>query len=241
MSEQQQIGILLISTLKYKQFVQPLLNQIDEFFLPGYEKTIFLFTDELQELTSKSKVVQTLIHPYKYPEVTLLRFSFFNQENDKLKEMDYLFYMDADVAIVNTVWKEILNPLTVVHHCGFYRNGGWGSPNVDTNSTAYFDEEYRKEYVMGGFNGGEAEYFLYMSEILARNIEEDERKGVRAEWFDESHLNYFISTLADRSKVKVLSPSYCLVEQKTLRAAWGISELEPKIIALSKDHNEIRN
>lgn len=238
------VAVCLIATRKYHQFVAPLIEQIRENFLPEHQRVVLLFTDQPTQSfisTDTLSVVQVIIPSYKYPEVTLFRYRFFSDNKSMLKLTDYIFYMDVDVAVPERIGEEVLNPLTVVHHCGFFRNGGWGSPNVNPKSTAYFDEQFRKEYVMGGFNGGETKEFLAMSELLARNIGEDEKKGVRAEWFDESHLNFYISTIADRDKVKVLPPSYCMVESAALRNAWGIDDLPAYIVALDKNHSEIRN
>lgn len=238
----QVVGILLIATLKYSQFLKPLVDQIDKYFLPGSEKLLFIFTDNVQqELESKSNLFFREIPSYKFPYATLYRYKIFSENKHLFSSCDYLFYMDVDMAIVNFVGDEILNKITVVHHAGFYKNNGWGSPNVSRKSTAFIEPKERKEYVAGGFNGGEAKEFLMISHILAHNIEIDEENGVMAEWQDESHLNALISKMSDRSKLRILTPTYCMVEQEHLQKLWGIYDLPKKIIALAKNHSQIRN
>jgi hypothetical protein len=53
---------------------------------------------------------------------------------------------------------------------------------------------------------------------------------------DESHYNAVFSLFEQR--FNLLSPSYCMVEEPAKRKAWGIDHLEPKIIALKKDHKK---
>ena len=40
------IGILLVATNKYKQFVSPLVDTIKEYFLVDDDVTIFLFSED---------------------------------------------------------------------------------------------------------------------------------------------------------------------------------------------------
>lgn len=235
-------GVLIIATNKYWQFVQPLLDSINKYFLPDNNLVIHLFIDEYREykVGERMSMKQYFIEPYKFPYASLYRYQIF-RDNIMLSNEDYLYYLDADMLITDTIGTEILNELTVVHHPGFYSNNGWGSPNVDERSTAYFPAEKRKEYVAGGFNGASAKEFMKISNILAHNISIDEDNGVMAEYHDETHLNKLISTMSDRSKLVVLDSSYCQPEQPYLQKAWKIDHLPKRIIALSKDHQKIRS
>lgn len=239
---QQQIdpGILLISTGNYKQFVQPLLTQIDKYFLTEYHKKIFLFTDEwLPELESKSHIIQLRIPPLKYPYVTLYRFSFFSKYEDQLRYCSHLYYLDVDSAIVDVVGDEFLvEGLLAVRHPGFY-NGGWGDSSNPIESTSYLPPEKRKHYFCGGCMGGNSSWFLGISKTLSDNIKKDEVNGIIAEWNDETHWNFILHTRNDN--VTEFDPSYMMPEPEHLRKSWGISHLKPKILALDKNHLEIRS
>lgn len=247
MSKQQQVGLMLISTGKYKQFVPKLLEEIKKYFLPEHKVKVFIFNDEYNmgyEGNERVKIEQHPIPSYKFPYATLYRFKIFHQHRYQLSKMDYLFYSDVDMSFCATIGNEILNDgLTVVYHPGFYSKkdevGHWGSNGVVRESLAWVEPEKRFGYVAGGFSGGKTEVYLEMAKVLDQRITEDESKGVIAEWNDESHLNFFLKKyyLGD---VLYLNPSYCLVEQPHLRQAWGLSELEPKIVALAKDHAKIR-
>ena len=72
---------------------------------------------------------------------------------------------------------------------------------------------------------------------MAENIDIDSANGIMAQWNDESHWNYYLK----QHPHKELSPEYCMVEQMDLRQKWGISHLTPRLIALKKDHKEVRS
>lgn len=237
------IGILLISTGKYGIFLQPLLDGIDKYFFVGKEIEIYLFTDKTHDLkhSNRINVIHIPIEHKPFPYSTIYRYSFFSKASDIIKT-DFLFYSDVDMGFCDFVGEEILpngiddGGLVATHHPAFY-HGGWGSNNVNPLSTAYIPIELRKRYVAGGFNGGETKAFLDMSKQLSENIEKDDSVGVMAEWHDESHLNCYMSTRSP----KLLTPDYCMVEEQHLREQWGINNFAPKIIALKKNHEEIRN
>ena len=75
------------------------------------------------------------------------------------------------------------------------------------------------------------------AQIMSNNIDADLEHGIIAQWNDESHWNCYLK----RHPHKVLSPEYCMVEQVELRKKWGIDNLTPRLIALKKDHKEIRS
>lgn len=236
-------GILLISTRKYKQFVQDLINQIDKYFLPGHEKTIFVFTDLPQTLKSENHIQQIRIPDYKFPYATLYRYKMFAENEEKLKQCSHLYYLDVDMAIVSKIDTDILvDGLMVVRHPGFYVSDGWGDNNNPVQSTSFMPADRRKHYYCGGVQGGKAEAYLEMSKTLAANIDEDDKNGIIAEWNDETHYNKYVNwAKPDDVSITEFTPSYCMVEEMPLRQRWGIADLEVKIIALAKNHAEIRS
>jgi histo-blood group ABO system transferase len=127
--------------------------------------------------------------------------------------------------------------LVATAHPGFYTGGG--SFCDDKRSTAYTAPELRGRYYAGGFQGGRTEDYLEAALFMAGNIQQDEDNGVMAEWHDEMHWNRLCALI--KSTVKELSPSYCMVEQKELRSKWGIDHLPVKLVALAKNHEEMRS
>jgi histo-blood group ABO system transferase len=146
-----------------------------------------------------------------------------------------MYYFDVDMAIVDYVGEEIFGNIVAVKHPGFYHKGGsWGD---NKESTSYTFPENRIHYFAGGVQGGVSEKYYRAMQQMKRDIDEDEKNGVMAEWHDETHWNRFLS---ECKFVKMLTPKYCMVEQQELREKWGVSHFPPIIIALSKDHKAIR-
>jgi hypothetical protein len=121
-------------------------------------------------------------------------------------------------------------------HPGFYR-GGWGDHRTSKLSTAYVEPADRQIYYAGGFQGGIREAYLSASKELAENINIDHANGIIAQWNDESHWNCYLK----QHPHKELSPEYCMVEQIELRQKWGVDNLTPRLIALKKNHEELRS
>lgn len=235
------VGILLISTGKYKQFIAPLVDQIIEHFMPRVKKTIHIFTDEFITLPESIYIRQFLIPSYKFPEATLFRYKTFIDVKSELLRCTHLFYLDADMAIVKEIPESLLTKgLVAVRHPGFFMNDGWGDSNNPESSLSYLPKEQRRHYYAGGFQGGHCELFLMMSSILADNIDNDYKRNIIAEHNDETNYNWFLSKCRSIELLE-LDPEFCMVEQIHLRQAWNIQDLPVSIIALHKNHNEIRS
>lgn len=229
------IALCLLATRKYDQFVQPLIEDVKKYFLPNHKIEVNLFVDKIGEYEGDERVsvVQHIIESYKFPYITLFRYKIMASVK---YDADYIFYMDVDMGIVDTVGDEVLGDIVAVRHPGFFNGGGsWGD---NEKSTSYTPVKNRVYYYAGGFQGGSRDKYYALMETLRDKIEEDESNGVLAEWHDETHFNRAISEM---DGVKVLSPAYCMVEQQNLRELWGIAHISPKILALAKNHEEIRN
>ena len=90
-------------------------------------------------------------------------------------------------------------------------------------------------YYAGGFNGGCTLKFLEMCEVLAGRVIEDLNNNVIALWHDESQMNRY---LIDNPPTLTLTPSYCFAEEFIGNTDYPY---EPKIVALKKNHNELRS
>lgn len=222
------VGLLIIATNKYVDFLQPLIESANKHFLSNQEVTYFVFTDKDLNLTSDRDIVYTQVEHREWPWMTLGRYEIFHQNKEIFSEMDYLYYCDADMLFVESVGDEILSERVATVHPGF--SGGRGTPETDPRSLACVYPFENMTYFAGGFNGGSINEYLRMANVLSNNIAEDHRKGIIAIWHDESHMNrYFINV----PPTKVLDPSYCYPE------SWSLP-YERKLLALDKDHEEIR-
>lgn len=235
------IGLLLIVTGKYDVFLQPLIDTLASHFFTNYEVTIYLFWDKPVYrllLPSRFSIICIPTEHRPFPFSTLYRYKYFVGASEKIHS-DYIFYMDVDMLLVGDVSEEILpqendGGLTATGHPGFWINGGSWCTNL--GSTAYTPESQRIRYCAGGFQGGETKSYLNACKEMADNISIDESRGIIAEWHDEQHWTKYISI----HKHKLLTPEYCMIPEIDVREKCGISNLTPRIIALTKDHKKIR-
>lgn len=222
------IGLLLISTGKYDRFVQPLLDSARRHFMKNHNVTFFLFTDS-ENWKSDKDVINFYKKHEPFPSPTLKRYETFVSQVEELSKMDYLYYCDADMLFVDEVGDEILSERVATIHPAFL--GSRGTPETRKESLACVFPHEDMMYFAGGFNGGTSKEFLKMSQILSERINKDLENGIIALWHDESHMNrYFI----DNPPTKILSPSYCYPE------SWRLP-FTRKLLALDKNHEEIRN
>ncbi len=221
------IGLLLVSTGKYYNFVQNLIDSADKFFFESTEVIYYLFTDDIKrEFKTDRKIIRTQINNLPWPFPTLYRFKFFNM--NKNYDVDYLFYCDVDMIFNQKVETTILSKLIGTEHPGYV--GQKGYPEQNPKSLAFIYSGDNDRYYCGGFWGGETKTMISMFNVLEKNIDDDLLRGIISTWHDESHLNrYFL----DNHPTKVLSPSYCYPEGSTM-------DYVPILIALNKIHQHYR-
>ena len=103
-------------------------------------------------------------------------------------------------------------------------------------SLAYVSpDEETVTYYAGGFNGGRTKNFIEMSEVIADRVNKDLEKDVIALWHDESHMNRY---MIDNPPTLELNPEYCYAEEFI---GTNYPFQNPKIIALKKNHAELRS
>jgi len=233
------ICILTIATNKYIQFVEELYNNLAEHFLTDHELHCILFTDH--EVETSDNVTVCKIDHEPWPMPTLKRYNYFMQMKDFISSFDYCFYFDVDMKLVEDVKEEVLGDLVATRHPGQSFMGIMNcSYDRNPKSLAYIPYGEGNNYYAGGFNGGRTKNFLEMSEIIADRVNRDLENGVIALWHDESHLNRY---LVDNPPTVELDPSYCYPEAALKHPEnWVVSQYcKPKILALDKNHNEIRS
>mgnify|MGYP001498302123 CR=1 FL=1 len=228
-----EIGLLIIATNKYKEFVEPLIKSADKFFMKKKlfsqnKVSYFIFTEESLKIDSPRDIHYIPTSHEPWPWMTLGRYKIFNEHSEKLSAMSYLYYTDVDMRFAGHVDEEILSDRVATIHPGFL--GGKGTPEMNPNSLACVFPNEAMTYFAGGFNGGTSNEYLKMCKTLSANIDKDYKNDIIAVWHDESHMNrYFI----DNPPTKVLEPSYCYPE------SWSLP-YEKKLLALDKNHEEIR-
>jgi len=223
-------GLLVIATNKYTSFLKDLLESADRYFLPNQEVEYFIFTtNDFIDVESHRKINLIKVSHKEWPWMTLGRYKIFSENRDRLSDMDYVYYCDADMRFCDVVGDEILSDRVATTHPGFC--GGRGTPETNPDSLACVYNSEAMQYFAGGFNGGSTEEYLKMAHELSVNIEKDLEKDIIAIWHDESHMNrYFI----DNPPTKLLDPGYCYGE--SLKPPFL-----PRLIALDKNHEEMRS
>lgn len=204
------VGVLLIATNLYTEFVPQLLADIKEKFLKNHEVTVFLHTNQPFPATEGLIIVPVEHNPW--PHMTLDRYAIFWYNREAYKDMDYLFYIDVDTFMTGDVGEEILNPLTAV--ISFSYDGKMIDRNqiLENNekSTAFVRPGESFLYCIGGFQGGETPVFLEACRHISCEILKDLRNGVMAKFHDESHWSRYVNNNIER--VVKLPPQYAFPE-----------------------------
>lgn len=224
----EQIGVLIMATGKYINFVPRLINSAEEFFCKNHKVTYYVFTDGILEMPSSTNVITIFQERLGWPYDTMNRYHVYLKHASMLSSNDYLFSCDADMLFVGNVGDEILGKRVATQHPGFV--GKRGSYESNPLSLACIHSWEGEQYFAGGFYGGTADEVLKMAKINAKNIDTDLENGIIAVWHDESHWNRYC---IDYKPTVILTPSYCYPE------SWNLN-YEKKLLALDKNHTEYR-
>ena len=220
------IGLLIVATGRYDQFVDPLIASARKYFCSEDTVTYYVFTDGT--ITQANDVVCTFQKRLGWPYDTLMRNSIYNQHKDLFINEDYLFALDADMLFVGRVGKEILGDHVATRHPGFLHQRGTYETRED--SLAFVRPNEGVHYYAGGFFGGSKNRMFHILEETVSRVQEDLRRGIIAVWHDESHWNRYC---IDHKPTVILNASYCYPE------SWKLP-FPKKLIALDKNHAAMR-
>lgn len=208
------IAILYICTGEYAVFWDEFYKSFEKHFIKEDRKTYFVFTDYAKEYFDHPNVEVIEQKRLGWPYDTLMRFDMFSKVIDKIKNFDYVFFMNANMKCMQDISaKEFLplkEELLFVLHPGF-----WNKPRRQftyehrRKSTACITKKEGIYYVCGGVNGGKTSSYIQLILTLKKNIERDLNHNVIAVWHDESHINRYV---ADHNNYRILGPEYCYPE-----------------------------
>lgn len=212
------IGLIVIATNNYINFVPPLMDSIKQNFLTNYDVEIFLFTN--QKFIGDVTIIPT--EHKEWPWMTLGRYHLIQKLKNYSKK-DYYYYIDADMLVVDNIGDEILGKRVAAIHGKFKKKPGNFDRNPD--SLAYVPPEITEPYFCGGFQGGSN--YLNDADELANRIDIDFSKEIIALWHDESHWNRYC---IDNPPDVILPHHYCSQKEK-----------DAKILIVKKDASELRS
>jgi hypothetical protein len=213
------IGIITIATGKYSMYIQELVETSEDLFLCGHDRKYFVYTDcdieQLGNFKGSEKIIKIHQDKLGWPYDSMMRFHMFDENKELLGEMDYLFFMNANMKIVDVVDESILPKdnkcgITSTVHPGYYRNKNAHNYPYERGhkSEFYVRPDSGTLYYQGCFNGGRTAEFLYMSELLRSKMDIDINNGIIPIWHDESALNWY---LIDKDPL-ALPPTYAYPE-----------------------------
>lgn len=201
---------------------------------------------ELEENRKNLRATVFPIEPVEWPMPTLMRYHLLLQQEETLKEYDYIFYCDIDMAFVNIVGDEILGSgLTAVQQPMYaVRKEYWPPFEPNEQSSAYIKRpgrvimengrpRFMPLYYAGGFQGGTSKSFIEAMKVMRKNIDDDFAKNYVAIWNDETHWNTY---LFDNPAEIILTPSYTYPDsliKEYFEPMWGQS-YQPKLVTLTK-------
>lgn len=237
------IGIIFIATGKYYRFAQGLVESFEEYFLNNHTKEYYIFTDNESPSFLRSNVKYIKKLKEEWPYDSLRRFKSIYENRDEFKNLDYLFFCNANMKAVDYVNEEIIPKddvkFSAVVHPGYYLDSVNTLPyERNPNSLAYIPGGSGKHYYQGCFYGGRSDSFIEMCRVLSNNVEIDLERGIIASVNDESHTNrYFLDV-----SVLPINPTYSYPEQVLSSEAEysdcpsyvDLSRKKPKIIQLDK-------
>lgn len=237
------IAVMYIATGRYIDFWDGFYENMEKYFLPDIPKTYFLFTDAKDKnFPGNVEVVEQ--EQLKWPMITLKRFHFFNSIKNKLKDFDYIYFVNGNMRPQKLIGKEILptdeQKMVFTVHPLYKDIQNKSLFRYDRNkmSSAYIDNIDGDEYIMGGFFGGRKDDFLKMSEILQNNIDKDLENNIIALWHDESHINRYLVDLKYQNKKPLILPAnFTWPEDEKLQKIYPFLQenKEPNMIILDKD------
>jgi histo-blood group ABO system transferase len=164
--------------------------------------------------------------------MAIRRYPIFREHAAIFADMEYVFYLDADMRVVGKVGEEILGDLVGTLHPGFHdkpREKFTYERRAESAARISPDEGIR--YYCGAFQGGCTASYLKAARTMAEWIDADEARGITAVWHDESHWNRY---LIDHEPPVILSPSYCWYPDGRSKG------FEGKIAVVNKDAAAMR-
>lgn len=258
----------------YWEYAKPMIDGAKQFFLPGHQVDYFLWSDmpsenrDLKHLKKKeqnafadgfNEALTVLEKPtalgatlfpteaVQWPLPTLMRYHLFLQQEEVLKDYDYIFYCDVDMQFVNVVGDEILGKgLTAALHPGYaIRKEYWPPYEPNKQSASFISRpgmvtndqgkpRFMPMYFAGGLQGGTSQEWFKAMRAMKALVDRDMNQNYTPIWNDETAWNKYLEKTPE--DLVVLTPSYIYPDsliKEYYEPLWGCSYV-PKLITLTK-------
>jgi len=219
------IAIITIATGKYIRFIDSLVRSAEKYFLPGLEKTYFIFTDFEEEICIEGANIEKIKQDkLGWPYDTMMRFHMFERIEKMLSETNFCFFMNANMEVVSEIDISILpssknDGIVSIFHPGFfYQSKDTYTYERREESNFCVPKGCENFYYQGCFFGGRSSAFGERTSILKKMIDDDLSKGITPLWHDESALNWY---LLDKNPL-VLDPGFGYPEYLNLEEILNI-------------------
>ncbi len=244
--EQKRVALLFVClNERFWPYLKEVNETADKLFLINHKVDKFIWTD-MVDRPYKATYFET--DPAPWPMPTLMRYHLFLQQEETLKDYDYIFYCDTDMRFVGQVDDEILGKhLTVAPHPGYHLARRYIPPyEPNPSSEAYIDRlgyqttdseghpMFTPFYAAGGFQGGNTKDFLEAMHSMRDMIDKDLNNNYTAIWNDESYWNKYLWVHKDKISV-FLDPGYIYPDSipEYYKNIWG-RDYTPRIVTITK-------
>lgn len=247
------VAVCFVATGRYKAFVPSVARSCVLNFMKPHRLEFHVITDSVKDIPDNfmgCKASAYFTPRLGFPGDTLFRYHYMLKAEERLRQVDHVFYMDVDYWVCNPTDTDALlaDGLVAtkhVHNLHSITGRDRGTPDTNPKSRAYISPDRKTLfYFCGGFQGGSSAAFLKACRELRARIDEDEANKVMALWHDESHWNAY---LADNPPVVVMTQSYVFPEECLISTCMDKnctllrkSGLVPRMVALQKNHKEVR-
>lgn len=231
----QTIGIVVVCTNSYFILGIRFIKRFMHFYNGKFKIKFFIFSDTCPEAYIPNIDFEYFKTEHKnWNQGTNSKFKNIISLEDK--NVDYLYYFDADTnirSVFNEEW--FLGDLVGGEH---YGNNTWMKNNKpferNSNSTAYVPEntELEQTYYYGAFFGGNKDSMISLCKILLHNQEADKKINFEPCWNDESYINHYFHF--NKPKTIPTSKFHFLVSDKG-----GIGETRNARLNVEKQKDEI--
>lgn len=213
------VAIIYICTGPYITYWKNFFDSFEDKFLPKWEKHYFVFTDQKNIYQNENPRVHWKYQmSLPWPIITLLKFQIVLDNEEELRDFDFVYMSNANIICENVVTekeflprKELGEQISFTQHAAPYIDKSKAHCyNFDyernTHSSAYIPYNIGKTYVYGNMHGGYTEEYINFMKECKYAINEDLKRGIIARWHDESHVNHYVVT---HNNYRILDTGYC--------------------------------